>query len=119
MAAAMTEPAIRPSRVRGTAVAIIAFGIAMGYVEAAVVVYLQGALGLPTAPNFPLQHAGPNERLALIEVGRELATLVMLTGVGWLAGRHGWAWLTWTAVAFGAWDLAYYGWLWVFSGWPS
>ena len=91
----------------------------MGYVEAAAVVDLQAALGLPPAPSFPLQQAGPAERLAVIELGRELATLVMLTGVGFFAGRRGWLWLAWTAVAFGAWDLAYYGWLSVFSGWPS
>jgi hypothetical protein len=103
----------------GRALAVVAFAVAMGYVEAAVVVDLRAALGLPAAPTFPLQEAGPFERLALIEVGREVATLVMLGSVGWAVGRRGWEWLAWTAVAFGAWDIAYYGWLAVFIGWPA
>jgi hypothetical protein len=101
------------------AIAVAAFAVAMGYVEAAVVVDLRTALGLPAAATFPLQQAGPAERLALIELGREIATLVMLVSVGWAVGRRGWAWLAWTAVAFGIWDIAYYGWLAVFIGWPS
>jgi hypothetical protein len=103
-----------------TGVAVLAFGIAFGYVEAAVVVDLRTALGLPLPATFPLTEAtGPTERLALIEVGREFATLVMLVAIGLGVGRKRWEWLAWTAVAFGAWDIAYYGWLWVFVGWPA
>lgn len=101
------------------ALVVAAFAVAMGYVEAAVVVDLRAALGLPAAVTFPLQQAGPAERLALIEVGREIATMLMLVSVGWALGRHGWGWLAWTAVAFGVWDIAYYGWLAVFIGWPT
>jgi hypothetical protein len=109
----------RPGWTR-TAVAVIAFAVAMGYVEAAVVVDLRAALGLPLPATFPLTVAlGPTERLALIEIGREAATLVMLVGIGLIAGRGRWEWLAWTAVAFGVWDIAYYGWLWVFAGWPA
>jgi hypothetical protein len=57
--------------------------------------------------------------LAVIEAGREAATLVMLGAVGWLAGRSGLERLAWTAVAFGTWDIFYYAWLWAFIGWPS
>ena len=111
---------VRVLTLRRTAIAVIAFSIAMGYVESAVVVDLRWALGLPLWPTFPLTEAtGPSERLALIEIGREAATLVMLVGVGVIAGRRGWEWLAWTAVAFGVWDIAYYGWLWVFMGWPT
>ncbi len=105
--------------ITGPALAVVAFAVAMGYVEAAVVVDLGAALGLPDAPTFPLDQAGPFERLVLIEFGREIATFVMLAGVGWAVGRRGWEWLAWTAVAFGAWDIAYYGWLAVFIGWPA
>ena len=110
---------IRGSRFRRTALAVVLFAIAMGYVEAAVVVDLRAALGLPAAPTFPLTEAGPAARLAWIEIGREVATLVMLLSVGVLVDRRGWAWLAWTAVAFGVWDIAYYGWLAVFVGWPT
>ena len=109
----------RRTGITSRAIAVVAFAFAMGYVESAVVVDLRAALGLPAAPTFPLQQAGPDERLALIEFGREIATLVMLVGVGWAVGRRGWEWLAWTAVAFGVWDIAYYGWLAVFIGWPA
>lgn len=101
------------------AACVLAFGIAFGYVEAAVVVYLQGALGFAAGQPLPLQPAsGDTGRLVAVEAGRELATLVMLATVGMLAGASRWERLAWAAVAFGAWDIAYYGWLVVFIGWP-
>lgn len=103
----------------GAAAGVLVFGIAFGYVEAAVVVDLRSALGLAPAPVFPLvQATGLAGRLVGIEVGREVATIAMLTAVGWAVGARRLERLAWTAVAFGAWDLAYYGWLWVFIGWP-
>ena len=113
-----TTPEI-PLAFAARAAGVLAFGIAFGYVEAAVVVDLRGALGVPVGHLFPLQQAtGDAGRLIAIEVGRELATLVMLATVGLLAGSRPWERLAWAAVAFGAWDIAYYGWLRVFIGWP-
>ncbi|MBM4409208.1 MAG: hypothetical protein FJ038_11600 [Chloroflexi bacterium] len=103
-----------------TALTVVVFAIAMGYVESAVVVDLRAALGQPAAPTFPLQLAdAATGHLAWIEVGREAATIVMLACIGLLLGRRGWEWLAWMAVAFGVWDIAYYGWLAVFIGWPT
>ena len=42
----------------------------------------------------------------------------MLFAFGWLLGRRWADRLAWTSVAFGAWDICYYFWLWVFVGWP-
>ena len=110
---------MRPAGFAGRATGVLAFGVAFGYVEAAVVVYLRTALGLAPEPLFPLQQAtGEAGWLVGIEAGRELATLVMLGAVGWVAGTSRLERLAWSAVAFGAWDLTYYGWLWAFSGWP-
>jgi hypothetical protein len=91
----------------------------MAYLESAVVVYLQRALGITPDRLFPLRGPDVVGDLAAIEVGREFATLVMLAGIGCLAGRTWLGRLAWVAVAFGVWDLFYYGWLWVFIGWPG
>ncbi len=91
----------------------------MAYLEAAVVVYLRNALSIGTEDVFPLRPADALGNLAAIEFGREAATLVMLAAIGWLAGRSFLERLAWCAVAFGIWDLGYYAWLWVFSGWPG
>ena len=91
----------------------------MAFLESAVVVYLQRALGIDPRALFPLRDPAVTGDLAFIEVGREAATLAMLAAVGWLAGRSGLERLAWTAVAFGTWDILYYAWLWVFIGWPS
>jgi hypothetical protein len=105
-------------RFAAVAAVVIVFAIAMAFLESAVVVYLQRALGMKTGVLFPLQDPGAVGEFAAIEVGREAATLVMLATVGWLAGRSWLERLAWTAVAFGVWDILYYGWLWVFIGWP-
>ena len=104
---------------RGRATAVVIFAIAMAYLESAVVVYLQRALGITPDRLFPLRGPDVVGDLAAIEVGREFATLVMLAGIGCLAGRTWLGRLAWVAVAFGVWDLFYYGWLWVFIGWPG
>ena len=101
-----------------TTAVVIAYAIAMGYLEAAVVVYLRRALGIDPGALFPLHDDGGLLALGPIELGRELATLVMLAAVGWLTGAGRIERLAWTAVAFGTWDIAYYGWLWVLVGWP-
>lgn len=108
----------RGSGVVATAVVVVAFAIAMAFLESAVVVYLQRALDIETGAIFPLRDPAGVGDLAAIEVGREAATLVMLAAVGWLAGRSALERLAWTAVAFGTWDILYYAWLWVFVGWP-
>jgi hypothetical protein len=97
---------------------LIAYAVAMAFLESVVVVYLQRALGIDPTILFPVPEPALAGDLALIEVGREAATLVMLGTVGWLAGRGGLERLAWTAVAFGTWDILYYAWLWVFIGWP-
>jgi hypothetical protein len=104
---------------RARAATVVGFAIAMAYLESAVVVYLQRALAITPGDFFPLQGPDVIGDLAGIEVGREFATMVMLVGIGCLAGRTRLERLAWTAVAFGVWDVFYYVWLWVFVGWPA
>jgi hypothetical protein len=101
---------------RSTAVAVVAFGVAMGYLEAAVVVYLRSAIeaGAVVAAYDPATFG----TFEAIEIARELATLVMITAVGWLAGRTRLERLAWAAVVFGAWDIVYYLGLRLAIGWP-
>ncbi|HSO28784.1 MAG TPA: hypothetical protein VLS28_02665, partial [Candidatus Sulfomarinibacteraceae bacterium] len=58
-------------------------------------------------------------RFEAIEIARELATLVMIAAVGWLAGRSRFERLAWAAVVFGLWDLVYDLGLRLAIGWPS
>jgi len=102
----------------GTAVTVIAYAIAMAYLEGAVVLYLQQALGMTVGVMFPLRPASEMGSLVAVEAGREAATLVMIAAVGVLAGRSWLERLAWSAVVFGVWDIGYYAWLYVFSGWP-
>jgi hypothetical protein len=53
-----------------------------------------------------------------VELPRELATLIMLFAVGWLAGPTWRARLGYFAIAFGTWDIFYYVFLKIISGWP-
>lgn len=107
-----------PLAFRTTAIVVIAYAGAMAYLEAAVVMYLQLALGLHVGAIFPLQPASEAGNLVAIEAGREAATLMMIAAVGLLAGRTRLERLAWSAVVFGVWDIGYYAWLHLFSGWP-
>jgi len=101
------------------ALIVVAYAFAMAYLESAVVVYLQRALSITPLTLFPLRDQTTLGGLGAIEVGREVATLVMLATVGWLTGRTSLERLAWTSIAFGIWDIGYYFWLWVFIGWPT
>lgn len=91
------------------------FAVAMAYLESAVVVYLRKLYGISdlilSVPPFDPQ-------IGAIELGRELATLVMLLTVGWAAGTRFQSRLGFSVFAFGVWDIFYYIWLRVFIGWP-
>lgn len=105
----------RPS-FRATALVVVAFAIAMGWLEAAVVVYLRAAIEAGfVEPALDPSTIGTFETL---EIARELATLVMIAAAGWLAGRSALERLGWAAVVFGVWDIVYYAGLWVAIGWP-
>ena len=95
---------------------VACYAVAMAAVESAVVVYLR-ALHTGDAPLSVLQYALP-DRLVLIEVGREVATLVMILAVAALAARSAREAFLYFALMFGVWDVLYYIWLWVFIGWP-
>ena len=92
------------------------FGLAFGFVEAAVVVYLR-ALYYPGGFAFPLQPFAPG--LLPVELAREAATIAMLWTVAMLAGRSRWERFGAFLVAFGVWDIAFYLWLRVTIGWPA
>jgi hypothetical protein len=104
---------------RATTAVVLAFSVAMAYLESAVVVYLTLALGGSVGEIFPLRPAIEAGELVAIEVGREVATLVMIGTVGVLVGRTWVERLAWSAVVFGTWDIGYYAWLYVFAGWPG
>jgi hypothetical protein len=94
---------------------LITFAVAMAYVESAVVVYLR-TIYYPQGFGFPLVLMPPG--MVAIEMGRELATLVMLLGLAMLAGADRWDRILVFCLGFGVWDLAYYMWLWLFLRWP-
>ena len=104
---------------RATLIAVVAYAVAMALVEAAVVVYLQLALGGQVGAVLPLRPPGEAGSLVSIEAAREIATIVMIGVVGTLAGRSRLERLAWAAVVFGMWDVGYYAWLHVISGWPA
>lgn len=113
----MTMPSAEPRpRVHHRLLVVAMFAVAMAWVEAAVVFYLRRLVNRiePYQPD-PLPIAGD---LGGAELVREAATLVMLLAVGWLAGRAWRARLGFFLAAFGAWDIFYYVFLRVMTGWP-
>lgn len=95
---------------------VVAFAIAMAWVESAVVYDLRTMVNRidPYQPN-PLPWVG---NLGGVELIREAATMVMLLTVGMLAGRSWRARLGYSALAFGVWDIFYYVFLKAICGFP-
>lgn len=121
---------------RSKFLAVVAFAIAFGFVEASVVVYLRHLLGSSFSP----PEVSKNQVLVpgvafldpktivsiikesntlLIEQFREAATMVMLGSVAYLAGRKWLTRLAYFLLAFGVWDIFYYLFLRLIIGWPK
>jgi hypothetical protein len=92
------------------------FAIAMGFLEAIVVVYLR-QLYYPEGFSFPFVLL-PNDQI-IIEWVREFTTLVMLVSVGIIAGRNKLQRFFYFLLTFGIWDIFYYVGLKAFLDWPE
>jgi hypothetical protein len=95
---------------------VAAFAVAMAWVEAATVFYIRALVD--RIEPYQMHPLPMNGALGYVELWREAATLVMIAMVGLLAGstwrrRAGYA-----ALAFGVWDIFYYVFLRLMSGWP-
>lgn len=92
------------------------FAVAFGFLEAGVVVYLR-ELYYPDGFRFPIVIIP--DRIAVMELVRELTTLLMLLAVAVLAGRNRIDRFFVFAYLFGVWDIVYYVGLKAFLGWPT
>jgi hypothetical protein len=100
---------------------VVLFGIAFGYIEAAVVVYLR-AIFYPAGFAFPLTDFGTGalwRQLLLTEIGREAATMVVIFTSCWLFGRNRRHRFAYFMVIFAVWDIFYYIWLKALINWPA
>lgn len=95
---------------------VVIYALAMAWVEAAVVYYLRVLIDRinPYQPN-PLPNFGG---LGMAEAVREVATIVMLASVAILAGTNRRTRWSYFLIAFGVWDIFYYVFLKVMTGWP-
>ena len=93
------------------------FAIAMGFLEAVVVVYLR-KLFYPDGFIFPLKGFIEPSILS-VEWLREFATIVMLVTIGMLAGKKFYERFAYFIYAFAIWDIFYYIFLKLTLNWPS
>ncbi|MBK8808376.1 MAG: hypothetical protein IPO21_17815 [Bacteroidales bacterium] len=95
---------------------ITLFSIAMGMLESAVVIYLR-EIYYPQGFMFPLKPTSTN--IAITELVREFATLVMLLSIAVLVGKSAIERFAWFLFCFAVWDIFYYIFLYVFIDWPA
>ena len=91
------------------------FAVAMGMLESSVVIYLR-ELYYPGGFQFPLK--AMSYTISITELTRELATLIMLMGIGVLSGRNKQERFAWFIYSFAIWDIFYYLFLYLFINWP-
>jgi len=92
------------------------FCIAMGYMESSVVVYLR-KIYYPDGFKFPLIPVSPD--IAITEFWREAATIIMLIGVGIMAGKNTAQRFAFFIYSFAIWDIFYYVFLKMLVNWPD
>lgn len=91
------------------------FAIAMGFLEAIVVVYLR-ELYYPNGFSFPLQTMPTN--ILSLELVREICTMVILLTIALIAGKNKLQKFAWFIFCFAVWDIFYYVGLKLFLNWP-
>ncbi|MCL5797362.1 MAG: hypothetical protein M1366_00985 [Patescibacteria group bacterium] len=119
---------------------VILFGIFFGLLEAIVIIYLRQLFGTgntlisrqisqdnivltfgliaflkPTASILIAQ----SQRILSLEIWREISTLVMLVTLGLVAGRATREKFAYFLLSFGIWDIFYYIFLRIITGWPA
>jgi hypothetical protein len=118
---------------KGKLLLTVIFAISFGLVEATVVVYLRAIHGLlagygadlsdiqkfsADTANNPARIVTISQSLAIIEMIREFATMVILLSLAVIVEKR---WRERIAVflwVFAAWDISYYLGLWLYLGWP-
>ena len=124
----------RRTNLFGRLSAMLVLAVAMGYIEAALVVYLRElttpirrqhfpeAVGEPV-PLLTLEQLDSSgevlPRILTVEVIREPAPLVLLAAVAWGFRRRGGDWVGFFLVGFAVWDIFYYVFLKALLGWPA
>ena len=98
-----------------TFIILAIFGIAMGFLEAIVVVYLR-EIYYPQGFEFPLNTFSPE--MLSIEWIREISTIIMLITIGIIAGKNFLQKLSFFLYTFAIWDIFYYVALKLFLNWP-
>jgi hypothetical protein len=114
---------------------LIVAGSAFGYVEAAVVYYLRALMNFHR--NYPLVHYKvllnlgfitfattkqsllPNNRINDVEKVREIATIIVLLAIAYIAGHNSRQRLGAFLISFASWDIMYYVFLKILDNWPS
>ncbi len=91
------------------------FAVAMGFVESAVVVYLR-AIYYPEGFTFPLRTLDLG--IAITEVLRESATMIMLITIAVITFKQGISRFAAFIYAFAIWDIFYYVFLYLLLKWP-
>ena len=113
---------------------LLLFGLAFGYVEAAVVFYLRKLIHFHSNYDLtkyhvilnlkfitfvdPIQALLINSKTNEVEVVREAATIVMLFCLAILVGKNKLQKLAVFMIGFATWDLAYYLFLKILDNWP-
>jgi hypothetical protein len=95
---------------------VVLFALAMAWMESATVFYLRTLVG--RVDPYQIAPLPPHRLLGNIELIREIATIVMLFTIGWLAGREFRTRFSYMLIAFGVWDIFYYVFLAVMGPWP-
>lgn len=110
------RPRAATEGVAGRYVWLWLLGLALGWFEGAVVVYLR-ELYYPDGFRFPVVFA--SARVAVVELVREAASILLLAAAARLAGRRFLERFAAFMLLFGVWDLVYYATLKLVLGWPE
>jgi len=94
---------------------LIIFGVAMGLLEAIIVVYIR-QIYYPSGFEFPLKIF--ELKFYYIEILREAATIVMLISIGMIAGKNLLQRFCFFLFSFAVWDIFYYIGLKLILDWP-